>query len=183
MIFQVFFRFIPFWFQKRKMEWKLASWNVNGSRKLVNFPRVTAFLASLSVIFLQETFEVGGSETFSPPGYIRFAHDALETGGRPSRGSSSLFLQSKFANGSFVSLDLGKDWLLLTRWVPEGWSSGFLFLNVYFPRYSGDFVNSDADFLFEAISDLRADFPGDTMIIGGDFNFDFHRTPNSPLDR
>lgn len=164
------------------MELKIISWNVNGSKKLHLFPRVLALLFSASVVLLQETFETE-DPGFSPPGFIRFANKATATAGRPSKGISSLFLQSKFAGGAFTNLDLGIDWLLITRWVPQGSARGVVFVNVYIPRHSSGFAPPDIGTFFQACDDLLTDFPGDGFLIAGDFNFNRFSRPRAQLDR
>lgn len=164
------------------MKLRLISWNVNGTAKLSSFPSVLTFLTSASVIFLQETFEIPPAN-FSPPGFIRFGNDALATGGRPSRGSSCLFLQQKFAAGSFTEIDSGVDWLLIVRWVPQGSNQGVIFGNVYFPRYSPDALPTDFGHLKFTLSTLLNDFPSDGIVFGGDFNFNRFRVHSAPLDR
>lgn len=164
------------------MHLRLVSWNVNGARKLNDFPKVLAFLLSASVIYLQETFEFAVPH-FAPPGYIRFSSEALETGGRPSRGSATLFQQSCFSNGKFTGIPSRHDWLLITRWQPFGSPKGLLFVNLYFPRHSADFSQSWTIELEEDIRSLREDFPGDGILLGGDFNFNFHATTTSTIDQ
>ncbi len=59
---------------------------------------------------------------------------------------------------------------MATRWA-KPFSVGTLFVNVYIPLHSG-ISTDDLDNFKEALRSRRDSYPGDSICMGGDFNFD-----------
>ncbi len=121
------------------MNFRGVTWNLNGTRKFLANVSVLAFLATFGVIFLQETFETANTriqDRFAPPGFIpreRFAVPG--PAGHPKAGLKTLFNARLFGHGLIRELDTPLDHLLVVRWSSDQ-GPGFLFANVYVPRYS-----------------------------------------------
>jgi hypothetical protein len=62
------------------------------------------------------------------------------------------------------------DWILVTRWA-KPLLPGLLFINVYVPLHSGA-TNDDLNHLPNTVRELQRSYPGDTIVMGGDFNLD-----------
>jgi endonuclease/exonuclease/phosphatase family metal-dependent hydrolase len=60
--------------------------------------------------------------------------------------------------------------MLATRWA-RPLAPGILFINVYVPLHSG-VTPTDLDQFRDMIESLRNSFQGDSLVLGGDFNFD-----------
>jgi hypothetical protein len=59
----------------------------------------------------------------------------------------------------------------VVRWSPPR-SPGVIFANVYVPAFTAGVSVSEIRLLEQLFGDLRNDFPGDTIFLGGDFNVD-----------
>lgn len=58
----------------------------------------------------------------------------------------------------------------------------FLVVNLYIPRFTGNFTLDDVDIIHRFILDLRASYPQCKFIIGGDWNADFFRNRRIPVE-
>jgi hypothetical protein len=124
-------------------------------------------------VLLQETFSHTNEACYHAPGFV--GHHALASAsggpGRPRWGLTSLFKINSFLEGSFQRLFSSVDWVLVSRWgVAQG--RGIIFVNTYMPIHSGGVQEMDLQNYDTLISDLRLQYPADTLIMGGDFNFD-----------
>ncbi len=140
------------------------TWNTNGAGKLRDRVHQLARLRSVDVVFLQETLHTSYDSCLLLEGFVGHHVLATPTDGRPSQGLSSFFRIGAFVDGSISRVSVPVDWLLVSR-------CGVLFINVYVPLHSKP-LPSELDFLRDTILDLQSCFPGDIIIMGGDFNHD-----------
>ncbi len=61
--------------------------------------------------------------------------------------------------------------ILTFRWGTVQ-NPGILFVNVYLPVHTATVSVAEIEQLDSLVSDLRSQFPADTVIMGGDFNYD-----------
>jgi exonuclease III len=116
-----------------------VTWNLNGTRKFLANTAVLAFLATFSVIFLQETFEVSGArpaDDLNLPGYVPRERRATRGHlGRGVGGLKTLLNGRVFGHGLITEVNTLLEDLLVVRWSADR-EPGFLFLNIYVPRHS-----------------------------------------------
>lgn len=161
---------------------KILSWNVNGCSNVQKTPQALAFAINHDVICLQETFEVGIPRLFRPNGYLCNYLAAKTTGGRPSGGLLCLINLSKFPGLQILNVQTPESWILATEW----WGNEIgrnLLLNVYLPRHSQGFSTGSIASLRRFVLDCRSRFPTHQLVLCGDWNADFHRPRQSPLEK
>jgi hypothetical protein len=132
-------------------------------------------------VFLQETLHTAPDSCLLLEGFVGHHTLASVTGGRPSQGLSSFFRIEAFADGCLSRLTTVVDWILVTRWA-KPMSPGLLFINVYIPLHSG-VTNEDLDKLRTTVHGLQRSYPGDLIIMGGDFNLDPWRCQDRRAER
>jgi hypothetical protein len=73
--------------------------------------------------------------------------------------------------GTLLRIPCPFEWIVVSRWKTQN-DIGLLVANVYLPIHSEGFTRIEADHAFAFIASLRADFPADRFILGGDLNVD-----------
>lgn len=109
----------------------MVSWNVCGTKKLVRFAQIIAWLGTFSLIVLQETLEI--SPGFHLHGFSKLHVPAIATQGRPSGGLSTFVSNKDFGNYILEVLH-SATWLLLVRVSWSACPTGILVGNVYIER-------------------------------------------------
>ncbi len=151
------------------------SWNVNGVAKFTALTPELGYLESFDVVLLQETFTTSpenGCELF---GFIPFHTLARRTKRRPSCGLTTLLKIDSFAGGTLRSMPSPLDWLQVTRWRRPS-DRGILFVNAYVAVHTTGFEVADVRSAISYLETIQADFPSDSLILGGDLNYDPWRT-------
>lgn len=164
------------------MALSFISWNVNGSRNISDVPFARSYVLSHDLVFLQETFEVPSGRSFRPPGFLYFANEATATGGRPSGGLSILIRSACVGNGSLTRIISPTTWILALRWVEPGKNPTIL-INVYVARFTSGFTSDSVDMFRDFFTEVRCSYPGDSLLIAGDWNADVSRAPQGPIER
>jgi hypothetical protein len=157
-----------------KLLLKCISWNVNGVPKFGAMTPEVRYLEGFHVIFLQETFTTSPENGFELHGYIPYHVLGQLTGGRPSWGLTTLLKINSFVGGSLKPIPSPFDWLQVTRWRRPS-DRGILLVNIYVAVYTRGFDFPDARAATEYLSCLRSDYPGDSLLLGGDLNVDTWR--------
>jgi exonuclease III len=156
----------------------LISWNVNGAKKLRSFlGHSKRGLGSPDVLFLQETWISSEAEQLVIDGYVAFHAPAVPTHGHDSGGLSSFFKLTTFAGGQLEKKDTPVPWVSTVRWSDTSGESGVLFVNVYSAVHTTGVLEQDFELVAEYLTELRASFGNDQIVIAGDFNADRWRRP------
>jgi exonuclease III len=152
-----------------------VSWNVNGAAKLSSLTPVLGFLERFDVVMLQETYTTSPENGFELEGFIPYHVLARVTRSKPSCGLTTLLKINTFVGGTLKPLPCPADWFQVIRWRSSS-DRGILFINVYFAVHTTGFDASDARLAISFLTTLRSDYPGDSMFLGGDLNYDPWRT-------
>jgi exonuclease III len=151
-----------------------VTWNVNGAAKFdTSFPD-REYVGDFDVILLQETYVLSPENGLDLPGFIPFHTLGKTTGHKPHWGLSTLLKIESFVGGALLRIPSPYDWIQITRWRPPS-DKGILLINIYVPVHTKGFVRADIDSALDFLGQLRADFPADSLILGGDFNVDHWR--------
>jgi exonuclease III len=164
------------------LELRCVSWNINGAQKFTSLTPELSYMENFDVILLQETFTLSPENGLDLIGYIPYHVLGRLTGGRPSWGLSTLLRIDSFTGGTLRPLPSPMDWLQVTRWRRPS-DKGLLIINVYFAVYTDGFQQADSRTAIDFLTTLRSDYPGDGVIMGGDFNYDPWRTDEHRVAR
>jgi endonuclease/exonuclease/phosphatase (EEP) superfamily protein YafD len=148
---------------------------VNGVAKFGPLTPELGYLERFDVILLQETYTTSPENGFELEGFIPYHTLARATRRKPSCGLSTLLKIETFVGGTLRSLPCPADWFQVIRWSKPS-DQGILFVNVYLAVHTAGFDVSDARLAVTFLTSLRSDFPGDSVILGGDLNYDPWRT-------
>ncbi len=153
------------------VELKCLSWNVNGVSKFSSLLPELRFLEEFDAVFLQETFTTSPENGFNLAGFIPYHAMGRVTGGCPSWGLTTLLRIDTFVGGTMKPLQSPLDWLQVTRWRSPS-DRGILFVNIYVAVHTRGFDATDTSTALDFLASLRADYPADNLLMGGDFNAD-----------
>ncbi len=156
------------------LDLKCVSWNVNGAAKFSALTPELRYLEQFDVVLLQETFTTSPENGLDLAGFIPFHVMGRVTGGCPSWGLSTLLKIDTFVGGTLKPVRSPMDWIQVTRWRTES-DRGILFINIYVAVHTAGFTVSDTRAALDFFDSLRADFPADCVLMGGDMNADSWR--------
>jgi hypothetical protein len=91
---------------------------------------------------------------------------------------SSFFKLTTFAGGQLEKKDTPVPWVSTVRWSDTSGDTGVLFLNIYSAVHTAGVNEEDFQLVADYVTELRASFGNDQLIIAGDFNADRHRRPS-----
>jgi exonuclease III len=148
-----------------------VSWNLNGVDKLQLYQHERDLLASYDIVLLQETFSLTADAAYNIPGFIPHHQLGRYTTRRPQWGVSTFWRINAIVGGILLRLPSPFEWIVVSRWKSPN-DIGLLVVNVYLPIHTDGFTRIESNNAVSFIASLRADFPADRFILGGDLNVD-----------
>lgn len=154
---------------------KVFSWNVEGLQKIVDDHSLMLSVRCSDILCFQETWALS---TISVDGFVARTLPAIPTGGR-NAGGQAIYLREALFGASEVSQLDSHPMVLALRIKTE--SQAFIIASVYIEMRASTpaIYNSFVDWVYET----RSSYPGDQLVIAGDFNADRFRRKPSAFDR
>jgi hypothetical protein len=159
------------------LDLKCVSWNVNGAAKFSALTPELHYLKQFDIVILQETFTTSPENGIDLTGFIPFHVVGRSTGGCRLWRLSTLLKIDTFVGGTLKQVHSPMDWIQVTRWRTDS-DRGILIVDIYVAVHTASFAAADTRAALDYIVSLRADFPADCFLMGGDMYVDGWRLVN-----